>query len=115
MDAYRERNRSAEEEDEDEDEERTRVPRQPYNGRRDAGVLGIMSGSYNGCDEAVDLKKAPAKLLLLHHVNQRMVDSCLYLLSLFAPSLCGSNTTHMRMGPASEGVAASDRAFAVEV
>ena len=67
-----------EEEEEEEDKESARVPRQPYKNRPDAGMLGIVSGSYNGCGSShveADLKRAPARILLLQHVSESMLQT----------------------------------------
>ena len=67
-----------EEEEEEEDKESARVPRQPYKDRPDVGMLGIVSGSYNGCGSnhvEADLKSAPARILLLQHVSESMLHT----------------------------------------
>ena len=41
------------------------------------GMLGILSGSYNGCGSShveADLKSAPARILLLQHVSESMLQ-----------------------------------------
>ena len=60
------------------DKESARVPRQPYKDRPDVGTLGIVSGSYNGCGSShveADLKSAPARILLLQHVSESMLQT----------------------------------------
>ena len=64
--------------EEEEDKESARVPRQPYKDRPDVGMLGIVSGSYNGCGSShveADLKSAPARILLLQHVSESMLQT----------------------------------------
>ena len=73
-----EENEGEEEEEEEEDKESARVPRQPYKDRPDVGMLGIVSGSYNGCGSShveADLKSAPARILLLQHVSESMLQT----------------------------------------
>ena len=64
--------------EEEEDKESARVPRHPYKDRPDVGMLGIVSGSYNGCGSShveADLKSAPARILLLQHVSESMLQT----------------------------------------
>ena len=64
--------------EEEEDKESARVPRQRYNDRSDVGMLGIVSGSYNGCGSShveADLKSAPARILLLQHMSEIMLQT----------------------------------------
>ena len=66
------------EEEEEEDKESARVPRHPYKDRPDVGMLGILSASYNGCGSShveADLKSAPARILLLQHVSESMLQT----------------------------------------